>query len=139
MSKREKCRYCGGGHVNLIEHEQNCVFAPQNQSPTGRFQTHPNLQAVAHRTPEYHAIRNAFTGDQDAMNLTPDITPETHPDHPVVGKRFRGYDLKNDRPAIFFCDSHDSTGYNMVTVDEPFYRTNVSEYAIGRTFHLVRE
>ena len=71
-------------------------------------------------------------------DLEPDITPETHPDHHTVGKRFRGWNLTKMEAAIFYCESHDAAGYNMVTDDES-YRTNVSERAIGRTFHEIYE
>lgn len=60
-------------------------------------------------------------------------TPETHPDHPVVGKTFRAWDGKN-----YYCDSYDpSCGFWMTAKDDPKIRRNVSERAIGRTFHEI--
>ncbi len=64
-------------------------------------------------------------------------TPETHPDDPVVGHLWRGT-YGHD----YFCESYDpSCGYWMNSVNEcngePPRRTNVSERAIHRTFHMV--
>lgn len=70
-------------------------------------------------------------------DLLPDITPETHPDHHTVGKDFMGWSYKNDKAARWFCKSHDSAGYNMVNRSDPDDETNVSERAIGRTFHEI--
>jgi hypothetical protein len=60
-------------------------------------------------------------------------TPQTDPDHPVVGHYFKGtYGL------TYYCESYDpSIGYQMNATDGS-RRTNVSERAIGRTFHDVR-
>lgn len=59
-------------------------------------------------------------------------TPQTHPDHPTVGKYFRGYDQ-----IVYFCDSYDSDiGFWMTPIAEG-ERKNVSERAIGRTFHQI--
>jgi hypothetical protein len=61
------------------------------------------------------------------------LTPENAPNHPVVGRMFRAYVSK-----VYYCDSYDpSCGYWMTNVDDPTDRTNVSERAIGRTFHEV--
>jgi hypothetical protein len=66
------------------------------------------------------------------------ITPETHPDHSVVGKRFKGFSAKHDTSPTYFCDSYDPRiGYWMTNVDDPTDRKNVSERAIGRTFHEI--
>jgi len=67
------------------------------------------------------------------------ITPETHPDHTVVGRRWRG---PEDRS--YFCESYDPRiGFWMVQVDpktgnpvEPENRRNVSEKAIGGTYRV---
>lgn len=69
-------------------------------------------------------------------------TPETNPDHAVVGKTFRAFG-----GDLYFCDSYDpAMGYWMRHVDAPAenyndqhskWRRNVSERAIGRTFHRV--
>lgn len=68
-------------------------------------------------------------------------TPETHPDHPTIGRTFRAWDGQK-----YFCDSwQENLGYWMTRVDAPTerradlhseYRRNVTERAIGRTFHL---
>ena len=68
--------------------------------------------------------------------LKPDVTPETHPGHHTVGQRFRGWNLRTNKASVFYCESHDAAGYNMVTEDGS-YRANVSERAIGRTFHQI--
>lgn len=59
-------------------------------------------------------------------------TPETHPDHHTVGHLFRSYvDM-----FLYYCDSHvENMGYWMTRTDDPSERRNVSERAIGRTFH----
>ena len=68
------------------------------------------------------------------------ITTEQHPNHPVVGRDFVG-GIKSGR---YHCDSYDTTmGYwltprQSVNLDgEELTRINVSERAIGATFHEV--
>lgn len=71
------------------------------------------------------------------------VTPESHPGHHTVGRRFRGWD-----GHIYCCDSYDSRiGYWMTREDAPEanhqdqsgpWRRNVSERAIGRTYHEVQ-
>jgi hypothetical protein len=64
-------------------------------------------------------------------------TPETHPDHSVVGHLYRGptYDRG---PQIYYCDSYDSEiGFWMTNVADATDRRNVSERAIDRTFHAL--
>ena len=69
------------------------------------------------------------------------IAPETCPDHSVVGRYFRGW-LKG---VIYYCDSYDPhIGYWMTPVkvsdENPNpQRTNVSEWAISRTYHEISE
>lgn len=72
-------------------------------------------------------------------DLTPDITPESHPDHHTVGKDFMGHSAKHSKSARWFCKSHDPAGYNMVNRSDPDDETNVSERAIGRTFHDIHD
>jgi hypothetical protein len=70
------------------------------------------------------------------------LTPETHPEHDTVGHYFKAHG------CIYLCDSYDTTiGYWMtpafgeehaLTGRKP-KRTNVSERAIGRTFHIVHD
>ena len=58
-------------------------------------------------------------------------TVHTDPDHHTIGKRFKAWD-----GHVYLCDSHeDNHGYWMTRVDDPTVRKNVSERAIGRTFH----
>lgn len=61
-------------------------------------------------------------------------TPQTHPDHAIVGKRFYAYN-----GATYFCDSYDpSCGFWMTPeVPESTKRTCVSERAPGGTFHEI--
>lgn len=60
-------------------------------------------------------------------------TPETHPDHHTVGRRFRAWDGNT-----YYCDSYDPRiGYWMTNESDPADRRNVSERAIGRTFHEI--
>lgn len=69
-------------------------------------------------------------------------TPATDPDDAVIGRTFRAHGI------LFLCDSYDPAyGYWMTPVNaadaEPFRpnhratRRNVSEQAIGRTFHRI--
>lgn len=70
----------------------------------------------------------------------PDVTPETHPDHDVVGHEFGGgawSEEKGYKAMRWFCYSHDAEGYNMYATDGSGYWTNVSERAIGASFHRI--
>jgi hypothetical protein len=61
------------------------------------------------------------------------ITPQSHPDHHTVGRRFSGWDGNT-----YFCDSYDpSCGYWMTDETNPANRRNISERAVGRTFHPI--
>ncbi|MDU8351072.1 hypothetical protein RYA05_04080 [Pseudomonas syringae pv. actinidiae] len=76
------------------------------------------------------------------MTLRQIITPKTHPDHETVGQTFKAHDGE-----LYFCDSwEENLGFWMTHVDAPAerrddkfgkFRRNVSEQAIGRTFHIV--
>lgn len=60
-------------------------------------------------------------------------TAKTHPADPVIGCRFRG-------PAgeTFVCDSwEENRGYWMTSERDSAVRRNVSERAIGATFHYI--
>lgn len=68
-------------------------------------------------------------------------TPETNPDHRVVGRLFKGFGV------IWFCDSYDTAmGYWLTPVFGDLHswynrapeRCNVSERAINATFWSVR-
>ena len=72
-------------------------------------------------------------------DLSPDITPESRPDHHVVGHDFMGHSCKHEKAARWFCKSHDASGYNMVNRSDPDDETNVSEQVIGRTFHAIAD
>lgn len=64
------------------------------------------------------------------------ITPETHPHHDIVGHYFGGYSLKHDRATVFFCESYDPrSGFNLRDLADATDLRNVSERAVGRTFH----
>lgn len=72
------------------------------------------------------------------------LTPETHPDHHTVGRFFNAWD-----GLLYYCDSYDPRiGYWMTALcvnptngvppcNTPPRRTNVSERAIGGTFHEI--
>lgn len=65
-------------------------------------------------------------------------TPFTHPNHPTVGHYFGGYGPASTNYAtrIYYCDSYDpNMGFWLTSVIDPSDRKNVSERAIGRTFH----
>ncbi len=68
------------------------------------------------------------------MSQTADITLSSHPAHHTVGKLFKAWDGN-----IYFCESHDPSGYWMMPTDGSAEWRNVSERAIGRTFHEVYE
>lgn len=60
--------------------------------------------------------------------------------HHTVGERFRGYDVRRDRMTVWRCTSYDSRcGFWLQAEDDPKHRINVSERAIGRTFHRIYE
>lgn len=64
------------------------------------------------------------------------VTPETHPDSPVVGCYFGAYSGLTRGTAIYLCDSYDPRlGYWMTQIQDPSDRKNVSERAIGNTYH----
>ena len=68
----------------------------------------------------------------------PDATPLTHPDHPVVGRDVMGTSTADGyKTARFYCVSHDHCGYNLVNRGNLDEVKNVSERAIGGTFHIV--
>lgn len=72
----------------------------------------------------------------------PDVTPETHPDHHVVGHEFGGHDWQEkagNHVKRWFCFSHDPSGYNMYATDGSGHWTNISERAIGRSFHEIHK
>lgn len=58
-------------------------------------------------------------------------TPLTHPDHETVGHCFHGC-----FGGIYYCDSYDPRiGFWVVELGKPENRKNISERAIGRTYH----
>ena len=61
-------------------------------------------------------------------------TPETDPEHHTVGRRFRGWG-----GGTYFCDSYDPRYGYWMTNEATQERGNVSERAIGATFHLIIE
>lgn len=72
------------------------------------------------------------------------MTPAMHPDHQTIGRTFSAWDGYK-----YFCDSwEENLGYWMTRIDAPNdrqadqhseFRRNVSERAIGRTFHLLKD
>ncbi len=70
--------------------------------------------------------------------LTPIVTPESHPDHDTVGHDFMGHSFAHGQSARYYCRSYDAAGFNMVNRADPEDDKNVSERAIGRTFHIIR-
>lgn len=62
------------------------------------------------------------------------ITPETDPNHEIVGRIFR------HEGKVYFCDSYDARhGYWITEMANPDNRRNVSERAIGRGSYTIRE
>jgi hypothetical protein len=71
-----------------------------------------------------------------------DVTPLSHPDHHAVGKEFLGTNwysrFGNGNTTVrWFCAAHDRQGYWMFATDGSGTWTNVSERAIGASFHEV--
>ena len=67
-------------------------------------------------------------------------TPQTHPNHPVVGHNFGGTNNTTLKTAIYYCDSYDpAQGFWMTNISDPSDRKNVSERAIGRTYHKAED
>jgi len=61
-------------------------------------------------------------------------TVDTHPEHTVVGHFYRGWGSAGQ--ATYLCDSYDpAIGFWMTNIADESDRRNVSERAIGRTFH----
>ena len=55
-----------------------------------------------------------------------------------VGREFKSWSLKHHGPAVYRAESYDdSHGFWMVNVDDPTDRRDVSERAIGRTYHEI--
>ena len=62
-------------------------------------------------------------------------TAQTDPEDPVIGHRFRG-----PEGETFICDSwEENRGYWMTSERDSAIRRNVSERAIGATFHFLPE
>lgn len=72
-------------------------------------------------------------------DVRPDVTPETHPDHHVVGREWAGHDSQDVdwKGTRWFCFSHDRHGYWMYATDGSGHWTNISERAIRRSFHEI--
>jgi hypothetical protein len=65
-------------------------------------------------------------------------TPETHPNHEVVGHLFVASDLMSGDSEIYYCDSYDPRQGYWMTLCNGIKRKNVSERAIDATFHTIR-
>jgi hypothetical protein len=74
-----------------------------------------------------------YGDDWPPYDGVPDATPETDPNHDVIGHEFMG-GIEEKR---WFCESHDGSGYWMYATDGSGLWSNVSERAIGRSFHLI--
>lgn len=67
-------------------------------------------------------------------------TPQTHPNHPVVGRYWGAQSIKHEKTAVYFCDSYDpSCGYWMTNIHDKDDRVNISERAPFRTWWLVED
>lgn len=73
-----------------------------------------------------------MVGESVGMEERPIVTPETHPDHEIVGKKFKRYDGQ-----VFYCDSYDPRIGFWMTPEGDGERRNVSERAIGTNFRRV--
>lgn len=62
-------------------------------------------------------------------------TPQTDPDHGVVGKYWGGHSIKQGKTAIYYCDSYDSScGFWMTNIHDRSDRVNISDRAPLRTY-----
>lgn len=60
------------------------------------------------------------------------ITVKTHPNHPLVGQFYDGWDGR-----IYYCDRYDpACGFWLVSLDDGF-RKCISEQTISRTYHPI--
>lgn len=66
-------------------------------------------------------------------------TPQTDPNHRVVGKFFKAWSLAHPGSTVYYCDSWVDEGFWMVNVYDANERRNVSINAIGRTYHYCSE
>lgn len=60
----------------------------------------------------------------------------------VVGNLYRGSSISRGGPAtrVYRCFGYDPRhGFWMRTIDSPVQQWNISERAIGRTYHLIRD
>lgn len=73
----------------------------------------------------------------DTYVSRPDVTLDSHPDHHTVGKEFMGGWPSERGGQRWFCESHDQAGYWMYATDGSGEWHNVSERAIGRSFHEI--
>jgi len=67
----------------------------------------------------------------------PRVTPMSHPDHAVVGHEFLGSCWPRRSVMRWFCASHDAEGYWLFATDGSGEWHNVSERAIGASFHFI--
>ena len=63
-------------------------------------------------------------------------TAKKYPHHPTIGHLFKGFSSLTWKTETYHCDSWDSEiGFWMTNVNNVEDRKNVSERAIGATFH----
>lgn len=122
--------------------EEPCDHVLRNEGKLGEARFANAGQAQAFREMIARGISPLLaakeTGATYRPENEPDVTPETHPNHHTVGRRFRGLNLQTEESDTFYCESHDRCGYNMAS-ESGTYHTNVSERAIGRTFHEIHD
>ena len=65
-------------------------------------------------------------------------TPQTDPDHRVIGNYLKGHGAGLGPSEIYYCDSYDpNQGFWLTSLSTADRRINVSERAIDRTMHTV--
>lgn len=72
---------------------------------------------------------------EDSTTMNASVSPSNDD---VVGMYFAG-GVFGSGTQIYLCESLDSQGYWMANVNNPSDRRNISERAIGRTFHLAKD
>lgn len=99
--------------LGLGELNENVLFPPSAQIALAR-RARAFRQSNKHWKVSVHADMSSI------------MTPQTHPNHPTVGLRFRAWSIKNNKRAVYFCDSFDpAIGFWMTNEQDSTDRTCV--------------
>ena len=123
------------GVVNGVNYYGCCKCQAQHFEGESLYQEHLMSQSK-------HGIQQVSREEYEGIQRSaanPELkTPKTHPEHADVGHDFKGWSIQDKKPTTYYCDSYDPTcGFWMTNRNDPSDRRNISERAIGRTFHEV--